>query len=274
MLNNFLLINKPSGWTSFDVVAYVRKMARKQNQGIATSADANRLPRNDKIKVGHAGTLDPFATGLLIVGVGREATKRLDEFKNLPKTYVATIKLGSVSDTFDKTGTIIIPLKKGGIRGLFAKIFTNNPPHPPLPRGVIERVLKKFIGKIKQMPPMYSAKKINGQKLYNLARKGITVKRKKNKIQIYNLKLLDYNYPTLKIEVECSAGTYIRTLANDIGKKLGCGAYCEELERTKIGEYKLADAKTPDNCHSELAFDLSSRRKVSGSFGMLKPVCR
>jgi len=239
----FLLINKPEGWTSFDVVGYIRKIARKQNQEIATSAEANRLPRNDKIKVGHAGTLDPFATGLLIVGVGREATKRLDEFKNMPKTYVATIKLGAVSDTFDKTGTIILPLKKGGIRGLLAKIL----PNPPLQKEGIERVLKKFIGKQRQLPPMYSAKKINGQKLYDLARKGITVKRKKNKIQIYNLKLLDYNYPMLKIEVECSAGTYIRTLANDIGKKLGCGAYCEELERIKIGNYDLKNASNINN---------------------------
>ncbi|HBU06897.1 MAG TPA: tRNA pseudouridine(55) synthase [Candidatus Magasanikbacteria bacterium] len=247
----FILINKPKDWTSFDVVGYIRKIARQSLKSVD--------PDNQKIrslKVGHAGTLDPFATGLLIVGVGREATKRLDEFKNLPKTYVATIRLGAVSDTFDSTGVItnykkslsncymVTLLKKLFKKNNNVTIQQCNNEFNKIDSVLIQNVLNKFIGKIKQTPPMYSAKKINGQKLYDLARKGITIRRKKNKIEIYNIKLIEYNYPILKISVNCSAGTYIRTLANDIGEKLRVGAYCEELERTKIGEYSLDEAKS------------------------------
>lgn len=204
-----------------------------------------------KAKVGHAGTLDPFATGLLIVGVGREATKKLDEFKNLPKTYIATIKLGEISDTFDKTGVIVkyeknikkILKKYCNICLIFYK-YLFNIFYKELTPQKITKVLKKFTGSQYQLPPMYSAKKVNGKKLYELARQGITIKRKKSKIKIYNIKLLEYDYPILKIEVNCSFGTYIRTLANDIGQKLGTGAYCEELVRTKIGEHTLEQAET------------------------------
>ena len=208
--NSFLLINKPKDWTSHDVVGFLRKQYPK------------------KTKVGHAGTLDPFATGLLIVGVGRDATKRLDEFKNMPKTYIATLKLGATSTTLDPEGEITLT--------------PNSNNQTPTTTGV-EETLQNFVGKQLQTPPMYSAKKVGGQKLYDLARKGIEIERQPNEIEIYNIELLDYNYPSLKIEVGCSTGTYIRTLADDIGKKLGCGAYCEELERTSIGEYKLKDAE-------------------------------
>lgn len=231
----FLFINKPEGWTSFDAVNFIRKKIYEERK-------KSGLPKTAcKVKVGHAGTLDPFATGLLIIGVGREATKKLDEFKNLPKTYIATIKLGYVSDTFDKTGTISnyqLPIfSKFSIIKLFKKQFTQ----PDLQQ--INKNLKKFLGKQNQTPPMFSAKKIKGKKLYELARQGISIKRKKCKIEIYNIKLISYNYPLLKIEVDCSTGTYIRTLANDIGEKLGTGAYCEELVRTKIGEYNLGQAE-------------------------------
>lgn len=248
----FLLINKPVGWTSFDVIAHVRKLARQAN---------NLEPKNKNPRVGHAGTLDPFATGLLIVGVGREATRRLDEFKNLPKTYIATLKLGAVSDTFDKTGKItpyhltttplhhFITSSLCYLKKIINKIFPNllifqsfNLFLPEVAQHkIIENVLKSFIGAQHQLPPMFSAKKVNGKKLYELARKGITIKRKKTKIEILDIKILEYIYPLLKIEVNCSSGTYIRTLANDIGKKLGCGAYCEELTRTKVGNYSLAE---------------------------------
>lgn len=207
-MNDFLLINKPVGWTSHDVVGFLRK----------------QYPRGTK--VGHSGTLDPFATGLLIVGVGREATKRLDEFKNLPKTYEAILFLGATSDTQDRDGIIISTGSE--------KKYTEEE---------IKGVLKTFIGPQLQTPPMYSAKKINGQKLYDLARKGIEVERQPNAIEIYNIEFLEYNYPHLKIRVDCSTGTYIRTLANDIGQKLGCGAYCEELTRTRIGEHTLENAQ-------------------------------
>ncbi len=210
-MEKFLLINKEAGWTSHDVVARLRREYPK------------------KTKIGHAGTLDPFATGLLIVGVGRDATKRLDEFKNLPKTYEAILFLGATTDTQDKDG-VITPT---GVE----KKYTEDE---------IKETLKTFVGPQLQTPPMYSAKKINGQKLYDLARQGIEVERKPNAIEIYDIELLNYNYPRLKIRVNCSTGTYIRTLGYDIGQKLGCGAYCEELERTSIGDYKLSDAKKVD----------------------------
>ncbi|MEK7213301.1 MAG: tRNA pseudouridine(55) synthase TruB, partial [Patescibacteria group bacterium] len=176
----------------------------------------------------HAGTLDPFATGLLIVGVGREATKRLDEFKNLPKTYEAVLFLGATSETGDPTGEITNP-----------KYQISKPDE-----ATIKTVLKKFIGKQEQTPPMFSAKKINGQRLYTLARQGQTVERKPAQIEIYEIKFLSYAWPYLKIEVSCSAGTYIRTLAQDIGQALGVGAYCLELTRTAIGPYILKEAET------------------------------
>ncbi len=240
MESQFLLINKPKEWTSHDVVGYLRK----------------QYPR--KTKVGHAGTLDPFATGLLIVGVGRESTKRLDEFKNMPKVYIATLKLGATSTTFDPEGEITLTPNSNNQ----TQTITN-----------IEETLQSFVGKQLQIPPMFSAKKVGGQKLYDLARKGIEIERQPNEIEIYNIELLEYNnklspykgeqtrsdrggqtedeLPTLKIKVGCSTGTYIRTLAHDIGQKLGCGAYCEELERTSIGEYKLEDAQSISNPRNE-----------------------
>ncbi len=209
---NFLLINKPEGWTSFDVVAFVRNRVKK-----------TPLPDKQKrIKVGHAGTLDPFATGLLIVGVGREATRKLDEFKSMAKTYIATIKLGATSNTYDKTGDIVVGENQN-----------------PVTKKQVSDILKTFKGKQLQVPPMFSAKQIDGQRLYQLARKGITVERKANEIEIYKIKLVEYSWPILKIEVQCSAGTYIRTLAHDIGEKLGVGAYCQDLVRTQIGPYSL-----------------------------------
>ncbi len=219
---DFILVDKPVGWTSFDAVNFVRGKLR-----IATG--------NKKIKVGHAGTLDPFATGLLIIAAGRENTKRIDEFKAMPKTYVATIRLGATSDTFDCTG-VITPTKV-----LIEK--TDSRLHGNDSKNYIKNIIKTFIGIQPQLPPMYSAKKINGQCLYDLARKGITIERQPNEITIFDIKLLDYTYPNLSIEVICSTGTYIRTLAYDIGNKLEVGAYCQELRRTSIGQYNVADAQ-------------------------------
>ena len=281
---SYILINKPAGWTSFDVVAFMRKkmagvviptavevrdaprgesLKPKRKGSLHSSEDSVEMTNTDKqkrIKVGHAGTLDPFATGLLIVGVGREATKKLDEFKNMPKTYVATIKLGATSDTYDKTGKINptpypSPYRGGGYgEGHTSSTSIPSPIRGGTEGGVlsptiseIKKIVKSFKGKQKQIPPMFSAKKINGKKLYELARKGITVERKANEIKIYKIKILDYSWPFLKIEVQCSVGTYIRSLADDIGKKLGTGAYCDELVRTKIGKYSLEDAVTPQS---------------------------
>lgn len=210
----FLLVNKPVDWTSFDVVGKIRGLYKKQD------------PKNKNAKVGHAGTLDPFATGLLIVGTGREATRQLDDFKKMKKTYLATIYLGATSDTGDVTGEIV----KSDIKNNIIKI------------NEITTVLLSFIGKQLQTPPMYSAKKVGGKRLYDLARAGVEIERQPCEIEIYDIKLIGYEWPKLKIEVDCGAGTYIRTLAEDIGKKLDCGAYCEELTRTRIGEYNLEDA--------------------------------
>jgi len=236
--NAFLLVNKPESWTSFDVVGYLRKLFRQ------------KYPELKKVKVGHAGTLDPFATGLLIVALGREATREIENFKNLKKTYEATIKLGEISNTGDSTGTIS-PFKlnifsklvlniKYGILNIFSNsiqysVFNISKRTPS--EQEIKKILTKFIGKQNQIPPMFSAKKINGQRLYKLARQGKEIKRKANKIEIFSLNLISYEYPFLKVEVTCSPGTYIRTLTTDIGDKLKTGAYCAELKRTKIGEY-------------------------------------
>lgn len=211
----FLLIDKPADWTSHDVVAYLRGVTKTK-------------------KVGHAGTLDPFATGLLIVGVGREATKRLDEFKEMRKEYVATVELGATSDTFDVDG----------------KIERSAISHQ-LSLDTIKQELNNFVGKQQQIPPMYSAKKVQGKKLYELARKGIEVERKPNEIEIYEIELLEYEFPLLKVSVSCSTGTYIRTLANDIGSKLGVGGYCKELRRIRIGNFEVNKAKSPKELSRE-----------------------
>ena len=211
-IGEFVLVDKPRGWTSFDVVAKIRRKASGQ-LGIK------------KIKVGHAGTLDPFATGLLVLGIGRQATKRIDEFKSLKKVYLAEIELGAVSDTYDSDGQII--------HQEFTKIPT---------RKEVKQVLRSFLGKIEQMPPMYSAKKIDGKRLYELARQGKEVKRHPAEVNIYKIKLKKYDFPVLKIQVVCSSGTYIRSLAYDIGEKLGVGAYCRELRRLKIGKYSVKKA--------------------------------
>jgi len=213
--SRFLLVDKEGssyakasedrGWTSHDVVAKLRSIL--------------------KIKqIGHTGTLDPFATGLLICAVGK-ATKMVGLFDLLTKTYIAKIKLGVISDTYDRTGKLIIKNSK-------FKINENK----------IKKVLKKFIGKQKQLPPMYSAKKVDGKKLYQLARIGIEIKRKPSDIEIYDLKFLGFKDDILDIEVKCSSGTYIRTLAYDLGRKLKTGAVLWDLSRTAIGDFSLKNA--------------------------------
>ncbi|MFH0857799.1 MAG: tRNA pseudouridine(55) synthase TruB, partial [Candidatus Magasanikbacteria bacterium] len=166
--------------------------------------------------------------GLLIIGVGRGATKRLDEFKGMEKEYIAEITLGATSDTQDKTGTLI---------------SGNTDILPSLEE--ISTVVSSFIGKQTQIPPMFSAKKVKGKKLYELARKGEEIEREPVSIEIYDIELMSYHYPTLQVRIQVSTGTYIRTLAYDIGEKLGTGAYCHELRRTKIGKYLVENAKDP-----------------------------
>jgi len=207
MINSgIILINKPAGPTSHDIVDQLRRIT-----GIK--------------KIGHAGTLDPFAEGLLVMLIGRETTKRQSEFLKNNKKYIATVFLGATTDTYDKTGKTI------------------NKYDGELPtRKEIEKVLKKFRGEISQIPPIYSAKKISGKRAYKLAREGKEVKLKPNKINIKTLKLTSYDVSSFKFQVLCSSGTYIRSLAHDIGQALGCGAYLEKLTRTKSGQFGLNNA--------------------------------
>jgi len=179
--------------------------------------------------IGHTGTLDPFATGLLIVAIGREATKKIDTFLKLDKTYEATMQLGATTDTQDVTGIIT---------------KTPNPTNPS--ETDIGEALTHFTGPISQIPPMFSAKKINGKKLYELARAGQTIERKPNQVTIHQLLVTSYQLLNhqLSFTVHCSSGTYIRTLAHDIGQCLGTGAYLTQLRRTKIGNHDIKDAIT------------------------------
>jgi tRNA pseudouridine55 synthase len=206
MNEGFILINKPAGITSHDVIDKLREITKIK-------------------RIGHAGTLDPFATGLLILGIGRKFTRKLSIFQKKDKEYIATLRLGAESDTFDREGKIV------------EKKVEKIPE-----RKEIEEVLKSFLGEVEQIPPAFSAKKVKGKKLYELARKGIKVRAKPQKVKIYGIAILEYKFPYLKIKVKCSSGTYIRSLANDIGKKLGCGAYIENLVRTKIGEFSMENA--------------------------------
>lgn len=204
----FLLIDKPKGVTSHDVVDEVRKITAEK-------------------RVGHAGTLDPNATGLLIIGVGRDSTKHLGKIaKDTKKTYEAEIYLGEERDTDDREG-VVVKKSKGVL---------------PPEEVEIRLILTTFLGEQEQTPPVYSAIKIKGKKAYELARKGKKVDIKPREIVVYSIKVVDYKYPLLKIKTTVSSGTYIRALARDVGKRLGMGAYLKNLKRTKIGEFDLKEA--------------------------------
>lgn len=244
-MNTVLLIDKPAGWTSFDVVAKVRSELRKQ-------LSVNNQQAK-KIKVGHAGTLDPFATGLLIVLIGDE-TKNQDSYMKQDKEYVATLKLGFVSTTGDPEGEI--KEIAASVQGQALNSPDRREGRPGLvpPRNdVVENVLKQFLGEISQIPPIYSAIKVDGKRAYKLARAGETPEMKPRLITIHELNIENYEYPNLKINVKCSSGTYIRTLGEDIGKALNTGAYLTALRRTKIGEYDVRDALTVDETLSTLS---------------------
>lgn len=196
-------IAKPPGKTSFSLVRALRKKTNIK-------------------KVGHAGTLDPFAEGVMILLVGKEFTKKADTFLNQDKEYKATLHLGIETTTYDPEGSIT----------------SENNLIPTLYQ--IKEALTLFQGTIPQIPPMFSAKKINGEKLYDLARKGIEIERKPVDVTITTT-LISYTYPDLILNIACSKGTYIRSIAHDLGKSLGCGAYLKKLTRTRCGPYHLAD---------------------------------
>ncbi len=214
MEDRVILIDKPAGISSFGVVAKVRGFLR------------NKF--GHKVKVGHTGTLDPFATGLLILLSGK-MTKKSNEFLKLDKEYIADLKLGFKSSTGDPEGEI-------------EKVNDRIPDAEE-----IDSILHTFIGEIEQTPPKYSAIRINGQRAYKLARKGVDFEVPVRKVKIYNMDVLEYEYPRLVIRCQVSSGTYIRTLAEDIGIKLGVGAYLTVLRRTRIGEYSVEKAKTLDD---------------------------
>jgi tRNA pseudouridine55 synthase len=210
-----LLFDKPLYWTSFDLVNKVRIMIRSTF-------------KIKKIKVGHAGTLDPLASGLMIICTG-SATKRIDEFRDLDKEYNATFHFGATTPSFDlETET----------DGKF--------PTDHLTRELVQETLKEFLGEQKQIPPLHSAKFIEGKRAYEFARKGISKELKPVNIVFRELDLVSFEIPEIKIRLLCSKGTYIRSFARDLGLSLKSGCYLSALERTSIGSFKLADALTLD----------------------------
>jgi tRNA pseudouridine55 synthase len=203
-----LLFNKPVYWTSFDLVNKVRIMIRSA-LGIK------------KIKVGHAGTLDPLASGLLIICTGK-ATKRIDEFRDLDKEYVATIHLGATTPSFDlETET------------------DNQYPTDHITEEIVKEVLDGFLGEKKQLPPMYSAKLIAGKRAYEFARKGIQKELEPVTVFFREIELLSYDISEIKVRLVCSKGTYVRSFARDLGLALKSGSYLSALERTAIGTYRV-----------------------------------
>ena len=210
-----LYFNKPLTWTSFDLVNKFRyKLSRKL--------------KVKKIKVGHAGTLDPLATGVMIICTGK-ATKRIEEFQYQTKEYVATLKLGETTPSFD--------LEKE-VDGVY--------PTAHITREAVEAVLQQFVGTIQQIPPVFSACKVDGKRAYDLARKGDQVELKAKTLVIDEMELLECELPVIKIRVVCSKGTYIRALARDIGVALNSGAHLIGLERTRIGDITLDQCMSPE----------------------------
>jgi tRNA pseudouridine55 synthase len=204
-MGGILLVNKPADITSHDVVVEIRKLFHTK-------------------KVGHAGTLDPFATGLLLLCLD-EATRIVEYLVNRDKEYVAVMKLGESTDTQDCTGHV---LEKREI--------------PSFSEDEISKTFAQFVGELSQVPPMFSARKVRGKRLYELARRGEVIERAAQNVRIYELEIFDITLPYIRFRVVCSKGTYIRTLAHDIGKSLGCCAHLSVLERTRIGQFSLKDA--------------------------------
>jgi tRNA pseudouridine55 synthase len=212
-VHGILLVDKPQNWTSFDVVNYVRKQVAMAE---------GKKPKH--VKVGHTGTLDPLATGLLVLLVGKEYTRRAEELTKLDKTYEVTMKLGEESTTGDG-------------EGVKEKVSDTQPD-----TLMIEKALQEFCGEILQTPPAFSAMKIDGQRAYKLAREGKIVELQPRPVKIYSNVLTSYSYPYVTFTSEVGSGTYIRSLVVDLGKYCGTGAYMSDLRRTKVGEFLLADA--------------------------------
>ena len=203
MKKGLLLVDKSPGSTSFQIVSELRRLCKERT-------------------IGHAGTLDPFATGVMVMLIGREFTRKADTFLSSDKEYLATLTLGVATDTYDLEGQVTL-------RNDF------------IPKEEqIELALGQFQGNVLQIPPMYSAKKHQGKKLYDLARKGIVIEREPVLVRM-KIRLIHYSYPHLEIHVECSKGTYIRSLAHDLGIALGCGAHLSKLTRIRSGTFNLEE---------------------------------
>lgn len=209
-MQGFYIIDKPTGWTSHDVVAKMRGILKER-------------------KIGHLGTLDPLATGVLVVAVGREATKQIQHFMKLDKEYGVEMELGKTSDTYDSEG----------------KVETSGFDLASLDKKLVQETLESFWGKSMQMPPAFSAKKINGKKAYELARAGKPVELKPVEVFMQG-RDLEIDLPFVRFTLTVSSGTYVRSLVHDVGQKLGCGAIMTALRRTRVGEWKLEDAQTLD----------------------------
>lgn len=218
MASGILLVDKTAGSTSFQLVEQLR-----------------RLTRVDKI--GHAGTLDPFATGVMVMLIGRSYTQKSGQWISCDKQYRAILHLGVATDTYDIDG------------GVTQRCDL----HPT--REQIDLVLPAFTGEILQTPPMYSAKKVGGKKLYDLARRGITIERAPVKVRL-QIDLLRYEYPELELLVDCSKGTYIRSLAHDLGQMLGCGAHLSQLTRLRVGPFSLEEC-IPQQHLKEKDYDIT-----------------
>lgn len=203
----FLIIDKPKGWTSHDVVAKLRGVLKEK-------------------KIGHLGTLDPLATGVLVVAVGRDSTKQIQNFMKLDKEYEAEMELGKESDTYDS---------EGEVRETGADLVG-------LTQKEVEAAMGKFWGKTMQMPPAFSAKKIKGKKAYELARAGLPVELKAVEVEMQGSDI-HVELPFVRFKVTVSSGTYVRSLVHDIGKALGCGAILTALRRTRVGDFKIEDAE-------------------------------
>lgn len=216
-MNGLILIDKPRGITSFDVVAKVRRITGEK-------------------RVGHAGTLDPLATGLLIVGVGRDFTKQLGSYLKMDKEYEVMAEFGAVSDTYDADGRIFSSADNRDLtvgQTVIKRVEKND---------LLRIIKKKFLGHIQQIPPKYSALKIKGKRACDRMRQGENVELEPREVTIDEFLIMDFSWPKVKFRVKCGSGTYVRSLIHDLGQELGCGAYVIELRRTKIGEYSVDDA--------------------------------
>ncbi|MEK7594164.1 MAG: tRNA pseudouridine(55) synthase TruB [Patescibacteria group bacterium] len=221
-MQGLLLVDKPADWTSFDAVNYVRRMVATQE---------GKKPKN--VKVGHTGTLDPFATGLLVLLIGKDYTRKAADYSKLDKTYEVTMTLGQKSSTGDPEGEI--------------EAVSDTIPDQ---KAVLEAA-ERFRGQIEQVPPAYSAIKINGVRAYKMAREGKEVVIEPRKVTINSLEVTDYSYPEVKFVANVSSGTYIRTLVEDIGKELGTGAYTKALCRTEIDKFSIKDAQPVKNLDAD-----------------------